>query len=40
MGDPARRGMVETGNIADDEVWLAASGEHQMSTLISVDAGT
>ena len=42
LGDPAWRGMVcvETGNIADDEVRLAARGEHQMSTVISVDAGT
>ena len=41
LGDPAWRGMVcvETGNIADNEVRLAADGEHQMSTTISVDAG-
>ena len=41
LGDPAWRGMVcvETGNIADNEVRLAADGEHQMSTAISVDAG-
>ena len=41
LGDPAWRGMVcvETGNIADNEVRLAADGEHQMSTMISVDAG-
>ncbi len=41
LGDPAWRGMVcvETGNIADDEVRLAAGGEHQMSAVISVDAG-
>jgi glucose-6-phosphate 1-epimerase len=41
LGDNAWRGMVcvETGNIADDEVGLAADGEHQMSTEISVDAG-
>jgi glucose-6-phosphate 1-epimerase len=41
LGDPAWRGMVcvETGNVADDEVRLAAGGEHQMSTAISVDAG-
>ena len=40
LGDPAWRGMVcvETGNIADNEVRLAADGEHQMSTVISVDA--
>ena len=30
---------VETGNIADNEVRLAADDEHQMSTAISVDAG-
>jgi hypothetical protein len=30
---------VETGNIADNEVRLAADDEHQMSTVISVDAG-
>jgi glucose-6-phosphate 1-epimerase len=41
LGDPAWRGMVcvETGNIADNEVRLAADGEHTMSTTISVDAG-
>jgi len=41
LGDPAWRGMVcvETGNIADNEVRLAADGEHQMSTAISVNAG-
>src|SRR5271169_5615413 len=41
LGDPAWRSMVcvETGNIADNEVRLAADGEHQMSTTISVDAG-
>jgi glucose-6-phosphate 1-epimerase len=41
LGDPAWRGMVcvETGNIADNEVRLAADGEHQMSATISVDAG-
>jgi glucose-6-phosphate 1-epimerase len=41
LGDAAWRGMVcvETGNIADNEVRLAADGEHQMSTTISVDAG-
>jgi glucose-6-phosphate 1-epimerase len=40
LGDPAWRGMVcvETGNIADDEVRLAADAEHQMSTSISVAA--
>ena len=41
LGDPAWRSMVcvETGNIADNEVRLAADDEHQMSTVISVDAG-
>lgn len=41
LGDPAWRGMVcvEAGNIADNEVRLAAGGEHQMSAVISVDAG-
>jgi glucose-6-phosphate 1-epimerase len=41
LGDPAWRGMVcvETGNIADNEVRLAAGSEHEMSTVISVDAG-
>jgi Tol biopolymer transport system component len=41
LGDPAWRGMVcvETGNVADNEVRLAADGEHQMSTAISADAG-
>jgi glucose-6-phosphate 1-epimerase len=41
LGDPAWRSMVcvETGNIADNEVRLAADAEHQMSTRISVDAG-
>jgi D-hexose-6-phosphate mutarotase len=40
LGDPAWRGMVcvETGNVADNEVRLAADDEHQMSTAISVDA--
>ena len=40
LGDPAWRGMVcvETGNIADNAVRLAADAEHQMSTVISVDA--
>ncbi len=40
LGDPAWRGMVcvEAGNIADDEVRLAAGDEHQMSTVIWVDA--
>jgi len=38
LGDPAWRGMVcvESGNIADNEVRLAADAEHQMSTAISV----
>jgi hypothetical protein len=41
LGDPAWRSMVcvETGNIADNEVRLAADDEHQISTAISVDAG-
>jgi glucose-6-phosphate 1-epimerase len=41
LGDPAWRGMVcvETGNVADNEVRLAADDEHQMSTAISVDDG-
>jgi hypothetical protein len=30
---------VETGNIADNEVRLAAGDEHEMSTVIAVDAG-
>ena len=40
LGDTAWRGMVcvETGNIADNEVRLAADAEHRMSTAISVDA--
>jgi glucose-6-phosphate 1-epimerase len=40
LGDPAWRGMVcvETGNIADNEVRLAADSEHQMSTAIVVAA--
>jgi glucose-6-phosphate 1-epimerase len=40
LGDRAWRGMVcvETGNIADNEVRLAADAEHQMSTEISVAA--
>jgi glucose-6-phosphate 1-epimerase len=40
LGDPAWRGMVcvETGNVADNEVRLAADDEHRMSTVISVDA--
>jgi glucose-6-phosphate 1-epimerase len=40
LGDPAWRSMicVETGNIADNEVWLTADNEHQMSTTISVHA--
>ena len=38
LGDPAWRGMVcvETGNVADNEVRLAADDEHQMSTAIAV----
>jgi glucose-6-phosphate 1-epimerase len=42
LGDPAWHGMVcvETGNVADNEVRLAAGGEHQMSTTISVEAGS
>ena len=42
LGDPAWQSMicVETGNIADNEVRLAADNEHQMSTTISVHAGT
>jgi glucose-6-phosphate 1-epimerase len=41
LGDPAWRGMVcvEAGNIADDELRLAADSEHQMSVAISVIAG-
>src|ERR1700757_493698 len=37
LGDPAWRGMVcvETGNIADNEVRLAADAEPQMSTAIA-----
>src|SRR6516165_2634109 len=40
LGDPAWRSMVcvETGNIADNEVRLAADAEHKMSTAISVPA--
>jgi hypothetical protein len=40
LGDPAWRGMVcvEAGNIADNEVRLAADAEHRMSTAISADA--
>ena len=40
LGDPTWRGMVcvETGNIADNEVRLAADAEHQMSTIVSVAA--
>ena len=39
LGRDAWRGMVcvETGNIADNRVRLAADGEHAMTTLISVD---
>jgi glucose-6-phosphate 1-epimerase len=38
LGASAWRGMVcvETGNVADNEVRLAADAEHQMSTAISV----
>ncbi|HEV2098979.1 MAG TPA: D-hexose-6-phosphate mutarotase [Stellaceae bacterium] len=38
LGDPAWRGMVcvESGNIADNAVRLAADAEHQMSTAISI----
>jgi glucose-6-phosphate 1-epimerase len=41
LGDPAWRGMVcvESGNIADNAVQLAAESEHQMSMTVSVDAG-
>jgi glucose-6-phosphate 1-epimerase len=41
LGDPAWRGMVcvETGNIADNEVRLAAGGEHRMSAAISIEPG-
>jgi len=40
LGDPAWRGMVcvETANAADNEVRLAADGEHKMTTQIAVDA--
>ena len=40
MGDPAWRSFicVESGNAADNEVHLAANGEHVLSTLIAVDA--
>jgi glucose-6-phosphate 1-epimerase len=40
LGDPAWRGMVcvETGNIADNEVRLAADAEYQMATAISATA--
>jgi glucose-6-phosphate 1-epimerase len=40
LGDPAWRGMVcvESGNIADNEVRFAADAEHQMSTVISIEA--
>jgi glucose-6-phosphate 1-epimerase len=42
LGDPVWRGMVcvEAGNIADNEVRLAADGEHRMSTMISVEGGS
>jgi D-hexose-6-phosphate mutarotase len=41
LGDPGWRGMmcVEAGNVADNEVRLAAGGEHEMSTAISVEDG-
>jgi glucose-6-phosphate 1-epimerase len=41
LGDPAWRCMVcvESGNIADNEVRLAADGQYEMSTTISVAAG-
>jgi len=40
LGDPAWRVMVcvESGNIADNELRLAADAEHQMSAAISVAA--
>jgi glucose-6-phosphate 1-epimerase len=40
LGEPAWRGMVcvEAGNIADNEVRLAADAEHRMSTAIVVAA--
>jgi glucose-6-phosphate 1-epimerase len=40
LGDPAWRGMVcvESGNIADNEVRLAADAEHQMWTAVSLAA--
>jgi glucose-6-phosphate 1-epimerase len=40
LGEPAWRRMVcvESGNIADNELRLAADSEHQMSTAISVAA--
>jgi glucose-6-phosphate 1-epimerase len=40
LGDTAWHGMVcvEAGNIADNEVRLAADGEHLMSTAIALDA--
>jgi glucose-6-phosphate 1-epimerase len=39
LGDPAWRGMicVEAGNIADNEVRLAADAEHAMSISVSVE---
>jgi len=42
LGDPGWRGMVcvESGNIADNEVRLAADAEHQMSMAISVGSGS
>jgi glucose-6-phosphate 1-epimerase len=41
LGASAWRGMicVETGNVADNEVRLAADAEHEMTTMISVQAG-
>jgi D-hexose-6-phosphate mutarotase len=41
LGDPAWRGMVcvETGNIADNEVRLAADALHRMSTAVTVTSG-
>jgi glucose-6-phosphate 1-epimerase len=41
LGETAWRGMVcvESGNIADNEVRLAADAEHQMSTVICVRSG-
>jgi D-hexose-6-phosphate mutarotase len=41
LGDSTWRGMVcvETGNLADNEVPLAADSEYRVSTTISVNAG-